>query len=488
MIEKRFSLSNDDFDSGRFTKVARIIVKSWPGSEPITLSKAQEVLAVTLGYADYHDARKSATHRCTADSEQRATGDVFRLDRFLHIGWHACASTLESWPLHMLGRWNMAGLPCMLGSEAINQAISIFTEYFASDTTVIDSFQVKHTPCALSLLANELSRSSYVELQRPLGSLISGVARQAGFDRGVEFLFQEFFTSRYSDLICDKSGLSLSDIWQMPRNKSSFPDLYAALNCLYDSWLQEPAINRFLKSRLSSGFYNDDPRPDIGRDVKPSIIDQPSHRVVLHLQRVWLDDCPFKAYTWKARSLNHEGKVLAEAEGGFVAGPKGGGSSAELIEATEDCGVASVYAYLKHLIADWDDGGEDVAGLTPSNLNTEAIFGWGNLLMINYLERHERAAPGAGIALLAAVIKDLKRRYKRSLNVIGLIDPYQYHLAARQISCLEERRAADAHKVINHLQSLRYADDAVDDLYFELETDTRLPCEIYYEAVTSSFE
>ena len=487
MIKEQFSLSTDDFDSGRYTKVARIIVKNWPRPEPITLSKAQEVLAITLGYAGYHDAQKSSTPTCPAAPVIRPIGLEQRLDQILHLGWEACADALEAWPLHMLGRWNMAGRPCVFGSKALNQAIEIFIELFGSDETVVDCFQVKRTPCALSLLATELSSCSYAELQKPLGSLISGVARQAVLDRAVEFLFDELLTSAFSEFLCASSGMSPRDIWKLPRNKSSFPDLYAALNSLYDSWLQEPALNRFLKARLPSGFYNDDPYPDRGREAKPSIIAFPTHRVELHLHRIWLDESPFKAYSWKARSLSHEGLALAEAEGGLVIGPKGEASSMDLIEATEECGVAGVYAYLNRAIADWKISGEDVAGLTPSNLNTAMIFESGNLLVINYLERNEQAAAGVGVGLIAAVLKDLKRRYKRDLMVCGVVDAYQYHRAARQIRCLEERRAADVENLSMSFLDLYYT-GAVVELHFELETDTRLPCEYYYEAVTSSFE
>lgn len=486
MFNKQFSLSTDDFESGRYTKVARFIIKTWPRIEPISLSKAQQVLAVTLGYADYHDAQNSATATSPADPTHWPSGLEQRLDQFLQMGWETCNSTVEAWPLHMLGRWNMAGLPCIFGSKAIAKALEIFVEYFASDKTVVDRFQVKRTPCALSLLATELRRLSYAELQKPLGSLITGVARQLVFDRAVEFLFEEF-TSECLELISAHSGMSPRDFWNLPKNESSFPDLFAALDGIYGSWLREPAINRFIKARLPSGFYNDDPDPGRGREAKPSIIAFPNHRVEVHLNRIWLDESPFKAYGWKARSLDQEGLALVEAEGGFVVGPKGDASSADLIEATELCGVAGVYAYLQSLIADLEMDGEDVQGLTPANLNTAIIFELGNLLVIDYLERNERAAPGAGIELIAAVIKDLKRRFKRDLNVCGVIDPYQYHRAARQITSLEERRVADAQIVHLNFQYL-YSLDAVADMHFEPETDTRIPCEFYYEAVTSPLE
>lgn len=71
--------------------------------------------------------------------------------------------------------------------------------------------------------------------------------------------------------------------------------------------------------------------------------------------------------------------------------------------------------------------------------------------------------------------------------VCGVVDAYQYHRAARQIRCLEERRAADVENLSMSFLDLYYT-GAVVELHFELETDTRLPCEYYYEAVTSSFE
>lgn len=45
----------------------------------------------------------------------------------------------------------------------------------------------------------------------------------------------------------------------------------------------------------------------------------------------------------------------------------------DLIEATEECGVAGVYAYLKRAIADWKISGEGRCGFDTSNLNTAMI-------------------------------------------------------------------------------------------------------------------
>lgn len=484
MFDEQFSLSTDDFVSGRFTKVARIILKNWPRPEKINLSKAQEVLAVTLGYVDFHDAQKSATPTCPADQVLRPLGLEYRLNRILQIGSGACDDFLEMWPLHMLGRWNMAGRPCMFGSEAINQAIEVFSEYFSIEKNAVDGFHVEHTPSALSVLAIELKKRTYTELQKPLGSLISVVARQAVFERAIDSFFEEFFTSRYLKQICANSSMSYIDIWKLPKNKSSFPDLYAALDSLYDSWLHEPAVNRFYKARLPSGFYNDDPYPDRGREKKPSIITFPTYRVEVHLERIRLEDSPFRVYSLKARSFSNDGTSLAEAEGGFVVGHKRSVSSAHLIEATEECGVAGVYAYLKYIISSMEAMGMDITGLTPTNLDTEEIFYWGNLLIINYIERNEGAAPGAGLELIATVIKDLKRRYKRDLSVCGVVDPLQYRLAARQIADLEVRRAEDAKKLVKNFEKL-HKRHGVTQVHFELETNTRIPCEYYYEAITT---
>lgn len=487
MFKERFSLSTDDFVSGRFTKVARIIQKNWPRPEKINLSKAQEVLAETLGYLDYHDAQKSATPTCPVKQVLRPFGLEYRLNRILQVESVVCDSFLEMWPLHMLGRWNMAGRPCIFGSESINQAIEVFTEYFAIEKNTVDGFHVKHTQSALSLLATELKQKTYYELEKPLGSLISRAAGQVVFERAIDFFYDEFFTSRYLKQICENSGMSYIDIWKLPKNKSSFPDLYAALDDLYNSWLHEPAINRFYKSRLPSGFYNDDPYPDRGRDNKASIITFPNYRVEVHLDRISLEDSPLKAYRLKARSLRSDGTSLAEVDGGFVVGNKDGVSSTHLIEATEECGVAGVYAYLRHRISSIEGMGFDVNGLTPTNFDAGEIFYWGNLLIITYLERNERAAPGSGLELVDALIHDLKRRYKRNLSVCGVVDPLQYHLAAREIPALEARRFEDSKKLTSNFKKLHKRHD-VNEVHFELETDTRIPCEYYYEAITSAYQ
>lgn len=43
-----------------FKQIAKKIQRNWPGSEPVNLSAAREILARCLGYKDYHDVTRSA--------------------------------------------------------------------------------------------------------------------------------------------------------------------------------------------------------------------------------------------------------------------------------------------------------------------------------------------------------------------------------------------------------------------------------------------
>lgn len=43
-----------------FKQIAKKIQRDWPGSEPVNLSAAREILARCLGYKDYHDVTRSA--------------------------------------------------------------------------------------------------------------------------------------------------------------------------------------------------------------------------------------------------------------------------------------------------------------------------------------------------------------------------------------------------------------------------------------------
>ena len=43
-----------------FARLAKCLKRDWPGTEPIRLSEAQNLLARCFGYSDYHELRSSA--------------------------------------------------------------------------------------------------------------------------------------------------------------------------------------------------------------------------------------------------------------------------------------------------------------------------------------------------------------------------------------------------------------------------------------------
>ncbi|WP_157791857.1 hypothetical protein ACQCLI_32200 (plasmid) [Pseudomonas nitroreducens] len=485
-FEDKFSLSVDDFESKRYTKVAKFIASNWPLKEKIKLSKAQEILAVTLGYEDFHDAQKSALAQLPSDVIRLTYGANNRLRKFLDLDYYGTEEFLQSWPLHLLGRWNMAGKPCMLGKETIEVAIEHFTDGFSSDLRVSQDFHVKTTPCALSLIAIELKNASDSDLLMPLKELLSSQSQQAVFDCAMKFFFSEFLW-RNDELIRSGSGMSMEDVRALPRDRSSFPDLYSALESLYTVWLNEPAVNRFFRDKSESGFYFDDPHPGRLSDAKVSIIPHESGSYEVRLQRIPLDDSPFKSFRWTARSLDTSGLSLAEAEGGFVVGAKENWVGSELIEATEDCGVEAVYAYLK-AAADSSVEEGNKKRLTPTRIGTGFIFEWSNLLTINYLERNDRCEPGRGLDLISAVIKDLKRRYKRDMHVCGVVDPYQFRDSARRIKSLEDSRIKTANKICQHLKRNIGFGPGVSWVFFTPGIDQREPKEYYFESVVSGFK
>jgi hypothetical protein len=94
-----------DFDNQAITKIARLVSKT-SHSEKIGLSKAKEVLAIALGYKDYHDLNKSI---CEDDpSPIGSPGQIKRAiadnvaTRFTPDLSHSILSSLEYWGIHRL--------------------------------------------------------------------------------------------------------------------------------------------------------------------------------------------------------------------------------------------------------------------------------------------------------------------------------------------------------------------------------------------------
>ena len=57
----RVPIHPQDLNSGSgFARLAKCLKRDWPGTEPLRLSEAQNLLARCFGYSDYHELRSSA--------------------------------------------------------------------------------------------------------------------------------------------------------------------------------------------------------------------------------------------------------------------------------------------------------------------------------------------------------------------------------------------------------------------------------------------
>ena len=110
-----------DFDDQAIAKIARLVSKT-SQSEKIGLSKAKEVLAMSLGYKDYHDLNKSICqnyppHVGSPDQIKRAIAENVA-SRFAPDLAYGILSSLEYWGLHRLRAFT-APQPSPLPSEVI---------------------------------------------------------------------------------------------------------------------------------------------------------------------------------------------------------------------------------------------------------------------------------------------------------------------------------------------------------------------------------
>ncbi|WP_338923760.1 hypothetical protein V0M98_36750 (plasmid) [Pseudomonas silesiensis] len=110
-----------DFDDQAIAKIARLVSKT-SHSEKIGLSKAKEVLSISLGYKDYHDLNKSI---CQNDPPHAGSPDQIKLSiaenvasRFAPDLTPGILSSLEYWGLHRLRVFTVPQRP-HLPSEVI---------------------------------------------------------------------------------------------------------------------------------------------------------------------------------------------------------------------------------------------------------------------------------------------------------------------------------------------------------------------------------
>lgn len=473
MLKVNFALSTNDFTSGRFAEVAEFIRVNWPYENRPSDNEALEILSKSLGYKGYVEAQANATdvpaHRFTStyevirnfcelglvpkeDREKKSlTGLDFIAEAF--CGNLFRSKFVETWPLKRLGRWNIEAAPCEFDHDLLKSFEDTFERIFTEAAPRLNgsgSGRRKGAPTAVSVIAGLNPDLTAHELEaRSIGELIDPDTAEALLLDAMPMLLSEILCvtdSQASELV-HSTGMSMDDIWALPRNEAGFPSLYAHMRTRLKPILDRKAIDLFLHPREGNGFYPFGGDENSGTRVVEKNVEE--GRFSFFLDRDEIESEVFRTYTWGGELKGSCGRLIAQVAGTYIAGPARRDTSAfDLISALDEMGgndveiIDSVLEVLSQEI--FEEDGEEIA---KGDLNARLLFESGNIVTIWHWERHAESERGAGAVLLAYCIDELKRKFKRDMHIAAIIKPYQYRNESGLLASLREQRMLDIKKI-----------------------------------------
>lgn len=486
MFDSKQPLSSSDFSQGRFAEVADFIRETWPYDNRPSEAESYEILAQSLGYSSFHEAKLSAKKTPSPDHEifmdvarnfrRLGLAPNIEVDRSSLAPHEALAMLfganpyeskfVESWPLKKLGRWNYALDPCIFDHDLLTSFEKDFEQAWSHPLKETDGFRTKrlnaHT--ATSLIAALHPDISQEELtSNTVGDLIDSETVEALFLDTMPVLFREIFcvSETTANAIVKGAKMSMSDVWALPQNETSFPNLYSHMREHLAKLLNRKAISFYLKERADGSYSNFELEPDLSnrsrsRDVVAGLF-------TFGIDRDELESEVFRTYTWTGQIRSQEGIILAHARGTYIAGPaKENISAFELISALDemsDTDVQIIDVALDCLQQDiLESSGEGVA---KTDINVRLLFGHGNVVTVWEWERSEEAPSGLGAEIMMNCIDELKRKFKRNMYLAGLISPYQYLPDADFVQSLRDQRQVDITKIIKSVKVIAQHENVI---------------------------
>ena len=325
----RIPVFNSDVAEKSISRVARHFKKTWP--EAITLSRAQNIVAECLGYADLHELMASLkTLKITPDlqvvsCEELSSKIRQHLSVDLGLAVDAINSIIDNAPLNVLGctkpnharneflqmakqqYWcalktaylNEIDRPIIIGNP--NQDDGIY-----SVRDIISRWSLQIHCSGLSDTINEVLIRSESELARQdLLILEHKIIKSV-------VMFPDSYNRALYQNLSDKSGLSTEDI-KAELSKAA-PFLKLEMKRWMSDFRQIPFLEFYLNSRMPNGFYD---RTNVGpypTDGLKSVGENLLHFRIGH-DNMSYDSLPWTIHDWHSSFYDSDGFLLAYADG-----------------------------------------------------------------------------------------------------------------------------------------------------------------------------
>lgn len=475
MFGKQSALSSDDIKSGRFALLANFVMTNWPFDNKPSAAQSLEIVSKSLGYKSYAEAVSLAT-----DSARPGFLQAFQIERNLQAQLPTkinetsffdqlfsgeespLTKFVKDWPLELINRWNYQARPCILPEQNIANALKALDKVWSNTVIRNNGFatNIESGTSAAGIIAKlnpSISMSELNELK--IHQLIDMDLAESIMQDVMPLVFQTLTSVNVYDAetLVHATGMSMSDIWKLPRTESSFPQLYAQCRShIINNVMHRDVGSLFIGTRNESGLYN-----DYASELSASLENyepglSPGEYFHFSINRDDIESESFKTYGWRGYLRSDDGLLLASAGGSYVIGRAGDGESGfDLISAvdeTSDADVAIIDLILdvyQNVIA--EEIGEEV---DKSDINCDLFFNHGNVMTMRHWERSANARSGSGLDLLALCLNTLKKKYKRKIHLAALIEPYQYKNDYAMLPVLVEQHEKDANKISDVLLGL----------------------------------
>lgn len=478
MFGHQIALSTDDFSSGRFQQLANFIQLNWPFTPRPSDKDVLNILAQSLGYEGYAEALGQASEKALS----RAIGGYAVVNNFEKLEFgsqksmnhkeliHSALESLmgrispttefvQTWPLALVNRWNYKGDGCSLSAEFIKNAESDFAALWSNTLRNHNGFateSVNSTTAAVMISKMEPRLTGDQIRSGLIGDVLDAEVADAIVMDIMPLMLDEMLQVNQdeADALVAASGMSMTDLWELPRNESGFPNLYAHMKAFVRTELLTRKMSAlYLLERNESGFFHE-PLVLEGKGCKTTPIGD--YSFVFTAKNDEIDSDEFKSYTWHGQLKSASGKVLCCASGSLFTGAADQDNPGfELISAADETNdldveiIDMVLNVLQDLIYEKTDDEVD-----KGNVNTLLLFKFGNLMTLHHWERSSEASPGAGMRLLNLCINALITKFKRKVHLATLVDPFAYNDDALSMPSLVEERGQEIQRISKKLMSL----------------------------------
>ncbi|MGF6281936.1 hypothetical protein ABH908_000031 [Pseudomonas frederiksbergensis] len=464
-----FALSIDDFKSGRFTKVARFIIRKWPNENAPSLSKAQELLSLHLGYMDFHEAKKSATATPVSQDAYRATGFAAKSALIdLGLNYNDVYSFVDSWPIATLGVWSNPSITKVVITPAVASDLkNIFRQKWNNPTVFRGGGGRRDS-----------KKNIYQLLAPAINSEISDVA-----GRNIGFFFSESMISDLAELLLDEAifeyvnqhgeeqrkmeldcGATKDDLIKLPWGESGWPGLTElATQFIKQELFPLSVLDLYVRAHHPEAYF--DPGTFwISRreNAKTSVHEFGLRKFQLSVAREMEDDCTnFKIYNWIGSLLDADGRCVSFVSGTlFVADKNEYYRGYDLFDAGDlvsDFDAKTAHTFLK-AYAD-EVCPDSLAGkISLNDIEITEITDNANIVFLYQWERSGLGEKGAGAECIQLALRVLKKKYKRDLALISTVPARQYVETGPTPRFVERLRYKDSAKVMGYLRDVTSMD------------------------------